>query len=234
MPTIEIICLANSRKNSHHCIAGLRTDGNGWLRPIGTVADGSLYTSEITLQDGTLPRPLDVIRIGCSAPGPRPHQPENWLIDRTGWQLVARPAPPSVMPVFQSGATNGPELLGGIGDRINYNDLLIHPAKSSLALIAPDNVRWRITTNKRGKRQTRACFSLKGASYDLVVTDPDWENRLNALSEGFHAASSSGLDATDIPVFTISLGEPLDIGNCANQSCFKLIAGIMLLQRKTS
>ncbi len=33
MPQFGIICLANSRKNGGHCVAGLRMDGGGWLRP---------------------------------------------------------------------------------------------------------------------------------------------------------------------------------------------------------
>ena len=234
MPVIEIICLANSRKYSHHCVAGLRTDGQGWLRPIGTVSDGSLYTNEIILQDGTQPQPLDVIKIGCSSPRPRPHQPENWLIDKTRWQLVSRPAPPSLMPVFQAGAVKGPELLGGFGDRASYNDFLIRPASSSLALIAPENLRWRITTSYRGKRQTRAYFQLNNTYYDLGVTDPLWEERLAALGDGFHPATAAGLAEADVPVFTVSLGEPFSPGNSADQSCFKLIAGVMLLKRKTN
>jgi hypothetical protein len=234
MPTIEIICLANSRKYNHHCVAGLRTDGNGWLRPIGSVTDGSLYANEILLQDGSQPLLLDVIRIGCSIPQPRPHQPENWSIDKTEWQLVARPAPPTIMPIFQSGAVKGPDILGGQGDRINYDDFLTQPAKSSLALIVPENLRWRITTSQRGNRQTRACFSLNGAYYDLAVTDPIWENRVGSLAEGMHDAMAAGLTTTDVPVFTVSLGEPFYAGNNTNQSCFKLIAGIMLLQRKTN
>lgn len=229
MPRVEIICLANSRKHSHYCIAGLRTDGTGWVRPIGTVPDGSLYTGEIILQDGTLPRVLDIVTVNCSKPQPRPHQPENCSIERTKWQLVARPAPSAIMSVFQAGVAKGPELLGGLGDRVDYNSFSTQPAKSSLALVAPENLYWRIKINHRGKRQTRACFDLNGAAYDLVVTDPEWENRLDALNEGSHLATAAGLTVMDIPFFTVSLGEPFDPENSGNPFCFKLIAGVILL-----
>jgi hypothetical protein len=34
MPTFEMICLAKSSKRGGICIAGLKTDGSGWLRPV--------------------------------------------------------------------------------------------------------------------------------------------------------------------------------------------------------
>src|SRR6266850_2762793 len=32
MPLVDLICLANSNKMGGRCIAGLRTDGGGWVR----------------------------------------------------------------------------------------------------------------------------------------------------------------------------------------------------------
>ena len=226
MPEIEIICLANSRKYSHHCIAGLRTDGKGWLRPIGKVADGSFYTNEITLQDGTLPRVLDVIRIGCSAPKASQHQPENWLSDGSKWRLISRPANPPLIQLVQSAAAMGPELLGNRGDSKAYDGFLTIPAKSSLTLITPKNLKWLITTSYSGNRQTRACFYLAGAYYDLVVTDPVWENRLISLLPGHHPEEAAGIDSNEAVSLVVSLGEPL------NGCCYKLVAGIILLPRE--
>lgn len=229
MPKMEIICLANSRKQGHHCIAGLRTDGSGWLRPQGTVPDGSLYVGEIILPDATLPRVLDVITLSCSQYQPKPHQPENWRIDNLRWQLAARPAPSSLLPVLRAAIAHGPELLGSRSDRAPASDFLAQPALASLALVAPENLRWRIGANHRGKRQTRACFTLCGVHYDLSVTAPDWEDRLGALPDGYHAAAAASLSLTDTPLFTISLGEPFDRDNSGNPCCFKLVAGIVVL-----
>src|SRR5687768_13524839 len=88
----EIICLANSRKHGGRCVAGLHTNGGGWLRAVGRVPDGTLFPPDYTLTDGSEPRLLDVIRIGLEKPQPSLHQPENWTIDGSRWQLVARPA----------------------------------------------------------------------------------------------------------------------------------------------
>jgi hypothetical protein len=49
MPTVEIICLANSRKHSGRCVAGLRTDGQGWIRPVGPSDNGTLFPWHYTL-----------------------------------------------------------------------------------------------------------------------------------------------------------------------------------------
>lgn len=53
MAALDIICLANSRKHGGRCVAGLRTDGGGWLRPVGTLLDGTLYPPDYTMDDLT-------------------------------------------------------------------------------------------------------------------------------------------------------------------------------------
>jgi len=34
MPSVDLICLANSHKWNFRCVAGLRVDGGGWVRPV--------------------------------------------------------------------------------------------------------------------------------------------------------------------------------------------------------
>jgi hypothetical protein len=83
VPQVDIICLANSRKHGGHCVAGLRLDGGGWLRPVGVAADGVLWPDDYTLTNGSEARTLDVIRVGLRTPRPAIHQPENWVINGT-------------------------------------------------------------------------------------------------------------------------------------------------------
>ena len=98
MPQFVIICLANSRKMQGRCIAGLRTDGAGWIRPVRLFKEGSLFQRDYTLNDRSEVRVLDVVRIGVSTPRPVFHQPENWVVDNTGWILIDRPVSAKTAP----------------------------------------------------------------------------------------------------------------------------------------
>lgn len=80
MPTLDIICLANSRKMGGRCVAGLRTDGQGWMRPVASTRFGELYGCHYKLSDGTEAQVLELIRIEVIKQCPQPYQPENWLI----------------------------------------------------------------------------------------------------------------------------------------------------------
>ena len=77
MPTFEILCLANSKKHGGRCVAGLRTDGGGWVRPVADTEDGALFPEHYMLPDGSEPRIMDILRISPRECRPRPHQPEN-------------------------------------------------------------------------------------------------------------------------------------------------------------
>lgn len=93
MPFCEFICLANSRKHGGRCVAGIRTDGCGWIRLVTNRDDGALLPQHYTLCDGTEAQTLDLLRIEVIKPPPKPYQPENWLVGSKPWELIARPAP---------------------------------------------------------------------------------------------------------------------------------------------
>jgi len=217
MPGFEIICLANSRKLSGRCIAGLRTDGGGWIRPIGENPDGTLFRNHFTLEDGSLARPLDVLRIQLKEQRPEPHQPENWLISSKPWVLVTRPAKAEHLKLIETFIEKGPYLFGNQSDRILYKSLIKTPAKASLALVIPDEISWAINKSIRGKRQTRVSLNFGGGDYDLVVTDPLWEEKLKSFSFGNHSSESFGFRKNEKFLLTISLGEPFE------GYCYKLV-----------
>lgn len=228
MPEIEIICLANSRKLQGRCVAGLRTDGQGWARPVVQGGTGTLFPALYRLPDGSEPRLLDVIRVGCLRPQPEPHQPENWYIDGSPWELAARPAPAAMRPLLRAGVVPGPDLLGDTHTKKNYAELLATPAPASLVLVVPRNLQWNITTGRRGDRRTKARFSLADANYELSVTDPVWTQRLEYLPLGLHGRAAAGLAAGERLVFTISFSEPASWDNC----CYKLVAAVIVVSRQ--
>jgi hypothetical protein len=90
----RIICLANSRKHLHRCVAGIEyTSPNTyrWVRPIGDRNGHGVSEQEITLEDGAQPRPLDVLEIGLTEWRPDGHQRENYLLEtNTPWRRVGR------------------------------------------------------------------------------------------------------------------------------------------------
>jgi len=225
MPRLELICLANSRKHGGRCIAGLRTDGQGWIRPVGPVEDGTLYPENFVLRGADEIRPFDLLNVGLSAPLPQPHQPENWVIDGTPWDLVARPLPKKFLPLLRASLVSGPELFGNDLDRVPFQSFTAAGAKASLALVIPEALEWEIGTSPSGGRQVRACFQLKGTPYRLATTDPIWEERLKDLPEGRHPSAAAGLPAGAAHLLTVSLGEPFHKDDC----CYKLVAAVMLI-----
>ncbi|MGI4788051.1 MAG: dual OB domain-containing protein [Janthinobacterium lividum] len=225
---VEMICLANSRKMQGHCVAGLRTDGQGWIRPVASTESGTLSAADCCLQDGSKPQLLDVIQIGCSEAKPEPHQPENWRIDKTRWQLITRPAPKSALRLLQDSCVKGPLLLGNFGDKQGFATLRLKPVTASLVLIAPESLTWQIKTSQRGNRQTKADFRLTHTPYSLSVTDPVWVQRLAHLPNGLYPMSAANIGAQDQLLFVISLSEPTDWDKC----CYKLVAGVIEVKRQ--
>jgi len=226
MPVFEVICLANSRKLSGRCIAGLRTDGGGWIRPVSESPDGTLFQGHYILKDGSEAQVLDVLKIDLLRPRPDPYQPENWVIGNNFWKLVERPASLKYQHIFHSYIIAGPTLFGDQFDRTSVKSLNKNPAQASLALVIPDNIEWVVKRNVKGKRQIRALFNLSDAFYDLGVTDPLLEQYLKSLPLGNYSLKSIGLRETDRPLLTISLGEPFQ------GDCYKLVTSTLLFKGK--
>lgn len=229
MPEFEILCLANSRKHQGRCVAGIRLDGEGWLRPAGWNAEGTLYSNDYFLADGTETGVLDVLRIGCVRPRPEVHHPENWLIKREPWTLLARPASEEIAPLLQHHLTPGQDLFGDTSDCILYRTLRETPISASLALVLPDEIRWGVHAKPYGSRQFRVLFSLGSASYDLPLTDQNWEPRLNLLPPGMHHRLRAGLQPEEVILLTISLSEPFQKNIQAEKVCHKLVAAVIVL-----
>ncbi|HUT52859.1 MAG TPA: hypothetical protein VM658_05665 [bacterium] len=212
MPRFFMICLAHSRKHGGRCIAGLRADGQGWIRPV-TADGGPLQREHYRLDDGSEPRLLDLISIECSRPAPDPLQPENWAISGQPWQLLKRPAPPAMLSVLSFALSAGPYLFGSRDDRVPRDRICRSSRKRSLELIVPQAVQeWYVNDRK----QARVKFNLKGARYDLSVTDIIWEERIKKSGGRIGGIADGRL------MFTVSLGRPFK-----DDCCYKLVAGIV-------
>ena len=229
MPTFEMVCLANSRKRKGRCVAGLRTDGQGWIRPVGSNAEGILHPYHYTLHNNTEAQVLDVLRVDCSRAQPAPHHPEDWVAQPVSWRLISRPVSVEQTEWLRSHLASGPHLLGCTQDKIAHRVLQARPATHSLALIAPQNLQWLVKIGSDGERKVRATFGLDGAEYNLALTDPLWENRLQHLPTGLHARSEARLKAGDDVWLTVSLSEPFAPDGGDEEHCYKLAAAVIVV-----
>lgn len=240
MPIIQLICLANSKKNSGRCIAGVAISGDltgQWVRPISELHDGRLELQHYSLGNQICPRIFDIIEIDLCAHKPKDYQPENWLISSdSSWKLVGRATKEQLNEHLKkklSEASLNPELLKGREDRICYEDLQATPIDSSLTLIKPINILWNISTYE-GKRKYRVKFMLSGQPYDLRITDPKWESLLQNVGDGIYESEQivsivkelNGFDPKKF-MFTISLGVPFAPGSSDEMYCFKLVAAVI-------
>ena len=222
MPEVEFICLANSRRPGGRCVAGLRMDGKGWVRPVNSIG-GTIFRQQYTLDDGREAAIFDVIRVSLKEQCPQSYQPENWIVENEPWRLVRRLTLSEASTFLSSNISTSLSFPGDQLDRVYAAALAQNPVAASLALIEPDSIQWYITTNIKNRRQTRAKFELGGLPYDFVITDPQWEHRLEALPLGVHNRIDAGVSQGDRLLFTISLGAP------KGGYCYKLVAAVIVL-----
>jgi len=224
MPPVDFICLANSYKQMRRCVAGLRTDGSGWVRPVSSRPHGELDPHQYCYPDKSEPRVLDVIRVGLAGPRPLPHQPENWLIDDTLWRPVERPAPVKYAPLLAAAISRDELLLGSPGGKVPAEHFVNHPAANSLALIQPAGIRWHnLPPITEVKPRPRVAFRLGNSRYDLPLTDPAYAKTLNMLGEGDHPARDLWIPENRKLLFTISFSEPYE------GACYKLVAAVIVV-----
>jgi hypothetical protein len=223
MATHRLICLANSTKLGGHCVAGLRVDGKGWIRPVSELPEGELSTRQCTCASGVEVAPLDLIDIEVSRHIPLVNQSENWVVTNTPWTLVSRPAPATLAASVRKALVSVPPLLECNADRRSIHDFPSNRSAASLALVVPPHPTWQVTTSARNKMQVRCVFDLGSTSYNLVVTDPVWKQRFRTLTFGVHQGSAVGLGVADRLLLCISTGEPY------RGYCYLLVAAVIVL-----
>lgn len=219
--TKQIVCLANSRKNSGRCIAGKElTNPTGvWIRPVSARETEEVSLDESQYQDGTYPCALDVIEIVFQEHRPKNYQQENWLFDpgyywdRAGqvlWDDLA-----NLEDHCASLWVNGQSTYHGLNDQ-----LPLHQANSltdSLKLIRVNSLQLEVCAPGAAfgnpKRRVLGQFQHAGSDYLLWVTDVDIEKKYLAFGDGRYDVGECFL--------TISLGEPF------NGYCYKLIAAVI-------
>lgn len=171
---IELLCLANSRREGGRCVAGIDLETDKWVRL--AKSDGNPFSAtEISYKNDESPRPLDKIKIRIIKPKVSYFHPENWIVDkRFRWEKIGQDG---LKALSQYTDISTPFLFEDPCDCLSAKDLQNNPLPRSLMLIHKKAVIFQKTWSEwRRKPQVRAKFKYRGHEYNLVVTDDEWEN----------------------------------------------------------
>ena len=189
------------------------------------MTDGALEARHCAV-DGRWPDLFDVVQIELAAHRPTPYQPENWLIADRPWQLLRQVDRRSLIDDLSATTNQDDWLMENTDRRVEGAALRANPAASSLGLVHPSSLSWRIETPPWGGRQRKADFQVEGngnGSYDFPVTDIPVLGQLQPLADGNHPRSTVGIsDGSDV-FLTVSLAEPY----AENDRCYKLVAAVI-------
>jgi hypothetical protein len=218
-----ILCLANSRKNSGRCIAGLempRGETPHWVRPVSNRAHAEISEEDRRYSDGVDPRVLDVIQIPFLSPKPNAIQNENHLIDpEYYWELKGRASwGDAYAAVDRSGRplwNNDSSSYSGIHDRVAEDEA--DPSDGSLRLIEVNDLVVAVSVEGaafgNAKRKVRGRFTHMGTVHLLAITDPPIERQYFAGPDGEFAVGRA--------LLCVSLSEGY------NGWAYKLIAAVI-------
>jgi hypothetical protein len=219
MTVKRLVCLANSRKLSHRCVAGKELTGPAqgtWVRPVSGREHGEVDLFERRCADGRDPEVMDIIDVPLERAQPKNYQQENWLIAK-GKQVACDGSLPwgdlqNLVDPPGNLWVNGQSTARGLNDQIALPGAAA--LMTSLRLLRVPSMKLSVFTYY-GKKRVQGSFSHEGANYWLWVTDPRYEEPYKAKHEGVYDIGESFL--------TISLSEPFVEKN----ACYKLIAAIM-------
>lgn len=170
---IELLCLANSRREGGRCIAGIDLKSGKWIRP--AKPNGSPFNyAEISFIDGTSTKALDKIKIRVLGSEASHYHPEDWIVDqRFRWEKIGCCKLKDISKYLDA---TDPFLFRDTSDRLLASDLESQPLSKSLMLVRIDSVTFRkMWGQNRWRPQIRALFQYRGREYNLVVTDDAWE-----------------------------------------------------------
>ncbi|MFL6140666.1 MAG: dual OB domain-containing protein [Labedaea sp.] len=217
--TKKLVCLANSRKHSGRCVAGIEIESKKWVRPVSSRPGHEVSAAERQYRGGVDPRVLDVISIPLLRARPVGFQRENWLLDPNAyWRKIGRIEWGELCALEEQPRTlwiNGYGSKAGINDRVpvEQENTLV----DSLKLIRVAHLAMEVCPAHPMSSDTRptlrARFQHAGSAYRLKVTDPLYEERFRAEGIGKYRLGESFL--------TVSLGEQFE------RHFYKLVAAII-------
>lgn len=225
----RILCLANSYKHDHRCMAGIRLGTKKWIRLVGPTIPGCLTVKEASYSNGTEVRLLDIFEADLGEPCASNCHPEDVYLNPSPLRLVDRLDQPYQATKLLLHKSREQSILQGASDRIYVRKIQGYRVPRSIELIQPEDLWWWIR-DESGKRKNRALFRIGAASrirYDLAVTDPVWLQQLSFLNPGIYRHSVLCGDKPDKTLLTVSLSEPFENFH------YKIVAGVLCLPEST-
>ena len=217
----RFICLANSKKYTQRCVAGIelvkstrrgyrydvvrKNNSPVWIRPVSNSEYGEV--SDYFIKHINL---LDVVAVNITTAHPQGYQSENALFDNRRLTVVDK-IQHSQMLLDKLLTVDMPVLFGNPDKAVRVEE--ITQLDYSLALIKPIDAQLYETTTSSGTPQVRGSFVFNDIPYDFPITDIDFSAR-------FRVDSTLVDDCTHL-YFTVSLGAEFEGWH------YKLIAGVV-------
>lgn len=212
------VCLANSKKYSGRCIAGIElikketgyevVSSQGaprWIRPVSSQEHGEVagnIVDHVSL--------LDVVELDIVNPIPQGYQSENHLFEHNTLTVVSSiEARSKSINNFLN--NNIRTLFGNRGKAVPADS--VDELDHSLVFIKPEEVEFRSDISYKGKDQVRATFLFSNNRYDLPVTDISFVSKYNQ--------NPNVISECENIYFTLSLGLMHEGWH------YKLIAGVI-------
>lgn len=200
----QIVCLANSKKLSGRCVAGVELVGEergGWIRPVSTIQGGPVPLP-VSLVSGEDLQLLDIIEVTLLSHHPDACHVENWLYDATKpWKKVGTYDPGDLGTLVDA-----PASIWGTGTGWRNSAVQMPESEkldSSLLLVAANNARMLVRSWSAGDTSVSVGFNYGAHYYEFKVTDPAQKRRYVQKGEGTHELVG--------PVYVCtSLSEPHD------------------------
>ena len=218
--TKYLLCLANSKKYTNRCLAGIELSRNDngfvavkrgdepvWMRPVSNHEHGEI---EAALVKNV--KLLDILELQTTAHRPFGYQSENVRFIKKSLKII-RPMRAPAHAISKLTTVRPQHLFGTIERRIHVDQ--ISAVDHSLLLIKPETVNFIKKSIIIARNQIRSQFRYRGVGYDLPVTCLEFEPRFWRDKDFWRGFSNIHL--------------AVSLGMAFNNAHYKLVAGVILL-----
>jgi hypothetical protein len=214
MPSVTIICLANSWKHGDRCIAGINPQTREWIRPVSDLNDGRV-PKPMRLIDGQEPQLLDILEIPLANHGSDfGFEKENRSIMPGKWRKLGRVYPQNMLPF----CSQNRDILHNAKKYVSvtYMQSLTVEQRRTLELVFVP----QLSVSLLGSQWQGTIVNAQGLKLsNLSITDPVFVQK---LAVGYRPVNPC--------LVTVSLGMPWRPRNWeGDDPCWKLIAGVIEL-----
>src|ERR1039458_2592927 len=119
----RIVCLANSYKHDHRCVAGISLDTKQWVRLVEQTVPGCLTLKETCYPDGREAALLDVFEAELGEECGSNSHPADVIATGKPWRPRRRFAETRDARFLAAYVSKGPEILQGYGDSVSASKI---------------------------------------------------------------------------------------------------------------